>query len=452
MLNVERGIRLIAIAVIVCLLPAGTLATVLTSTHYRLDPNVANSFGGVGSSTDYKMVDAGGEAAVGSGSSQSYKLSQGYVSELFHSIQLTVLPSGINEYYPLDTGIGKLAYDMSASLNNALFEGSPSWVSGKIGDGVSLNGTTDYLGATNSESGLTSYSFSMWFKTSTITGGQLIGFGSAQTGNSTTHDRQVYMSNDGKLHFEAGASGAVVNSTLAYNDGVFHQVIASMGSTGMNLYVDGKSDGTPNANTTSISGSGYWRIGDDQLSGWTSAPTSNFFSGTIDEIKVFNRTLSSAEAAAFFSAENTGARSAAVLPNITPGTSQNNSLDAIVRTDAGGYNLAIQENKDLTNSDNITTIPAISGTITSPAAWSEGVTTGLGMTVTGGVGVEGKWGTSPNYDYAAIPTVPTVFHTRTGLSGGAAEKTTIQFRADVGPAQKQGSYSNTVFFTATLKP
>ena len=108
----ERGRQLgLCLAVTVALLPAVASANLLQSAHFRLDPNVADTFGGASGSSSYKLTDAGGEAAVGVGSSQSYKLGQGYVSELPQSLQLTVLPSGTYAYWPFDTGTGTQAYD-----------------------------------------------------------------------------------------------------------------------------------------------------------------------------------------------------------------------------------------------------------------------------------------------------------------------------------------------------
>jgi hypothetical protein len=190
----------------------------------------------------------------------------------------------------------------------------------------------------------------------------------------------------------------------------------------------------------------------DTLTGWSSAPTSNFFAGTLDEVKIFNRELSAKEVANEYTAGQAGVVSAQTIPDISAGVSQTSLTDAIVRTDAGGYNLAINQNHDLTHTDLSTTIAALSSSIASPGAWSEGTTKGLGFTLTAGSQIEGKWGSNPNYDYAAIPGASTTFHSRTGLLGGTPETDTVQFRLDVPGSQKSGSYTNTVTFTATIIP
>jgi hypothetical protein len=139
------------------------------------------------------------------------------------------------------------------------------------------------------------------------------------------------------------------------------------------------------------------------------------------------------------------------LGTITPNVSKSNTLNATVATDAPGYSLAISQNANLTSGSN--TIPALSiGTIASPISWTEGTTKGLGFAVTGGPSVPAKWGTSGNYKYAAIPSTPTVFFSRSGYTGGVNDSISLQPRVDVSPTQPTGSYSNIVTLTATLIP
>ena len=52
-----------------------------------------------------------------------------------------------------------------------------------------------------------SFSAEAWFKTTTRSGGKIIGFGSVNTNNSSSSDRHVYMSNSGQLSFGANANG-----------------------------------------------------------------------------------------------------------------------------------------------------------------------------------------------------------------------------------------------------
>jgi len=140
------------------------------------------------------------------------------------------------------------------------------------------------------------------------------------------------------------------------------------------------------------------------------------------------------------------------IPTVIPGTSQNASIQAIVRTDAPAYDLAVNQNHNLTHTDTVTTIPGVSGTIASPALWTEGTTKGLGFTITGGTQIEAKWGTTPNFKYAAMPNTATTFHSHSGYLGGSSDTTTVQYRLDAVSSQKSGTYTNIATFTATMLP
>ncbi len=434
-------------------LPAVASADLLQSTHFRLDPNVASNFGGTGSSTSYRLTDAGGEAVVGAGSSQSYKLTQGYIAQLVHSLQLSVMPSGTYAYWPLDTGTGTRAYDVSTTGDSGTLQNAPSWVAGKLGQAVSFNGSTQYLSTSTTQTNPSTFTVELWFKTTTTQGGQLIGFGGNQTGASTNHDRQLYMTDGGQLIFGTN-NGTIhtVSSVGSYNDGNWHHVAATIGAAGLTLVIDGSRAGTDGSTTTGGNYAGYWRPAYDNLSGWPSAPTSAFFAGSLDEIRVYDRQLTDAEIQGDYTAGNNGMRFAHTLPNVTPGTSTTYSADAIVQTDAGGYDLYLQAPTLLTHTDTTTTIPMMTSPVSSPTTWNEGTTKGLGFTLTAGVNLDTvKWGTGP-YNYAGVPTSATAIYSRTGLSGGVPEKTTLQFRADTTSSQKSGTYATTIVYTATLKP
>ena len=172
-------------------------------------------------------------------------------------------------------------------------QGSAGLLSTDTDTGVAFNGSTQYAYSGTSVAGPSTFTLEAWFKTSTATGGKIIGFGSAQTGNSGSFDRQIYMSNTGQLYFGV-YPGAVktINSAASYNNGVAHHVVATLSSAGMFLYVDGAQVASDPTTTTAQSYNGYWRVGDDNLSGWTSAPTSNFFNGTIDDVAVYPTALS----------------------------------------------------------------------------------------------------------------------------------------------------------------
>jgi hypothetical protein len=444
----------IAVWVAALFFPMVASASLLQSNHFQLDPNVGSNFGGNGSSGSYKLQSTGGEASVGAGASASYKLTQGYLSHLPHSLQLSVIPSGIFAYYPLDTGIGNQIYDVSTSSDQALAIGGGNWVAGQIGQGLRLDGATQYISTSVSQTDPNPYTFELWFKTSSTSGGVLAGFSDVATGAGSVSDRNLYMSNSGQLIFGVHtASYKTVSSSLAYNDGVWHHVAASLGSSGLVLLVDGARVATDGTTTVGTTGTGYWRFGYGVLAGWPSVPTSNFLAADIDELHIFSKQLTDPQANGDYSAGLNKLRFAHVLPLIQPGISTTYDVDAVVQTDAGGYDLNLQAISLLTKTNGALTIPMIGATVSSPAPWVEGTTKGLGFSVISGTGIAAKWGTGPSsYNFAGVPLNASVYHTRTGLSGGLPDKTSLRYRADVSQTQGAGTYSTTVVYTATLKP
>ena len=95
------------------------------------------------------------------------------------------------------------------------------------------------------------------------------------------------MFDDGRLRFGVWTGFRPTSSTSpkAYNDGTWHHMVATQGSDGMKLYVDGELVGT-NPQTAAQDYTGYWRVGGDTTWGGNS---SNYFAGSIDEVAVYSK-------------------------------------------------------------------------------------------------------------------------------------------------------------------
>ena len=431
----------------------------LSTDNYRLDPNVSNSFGGLVSSDSYELLDSGGEAVVGLGDSPSYKLSQGYVSQLEQSIELNLLPDGLVGYWPLNTGAGIQAYDVSANDNHGVLNGGSSWTDGKISNAVEFDGEQDYISIPDSPSlRPEELTVSAWVKPQRR----------SNSNELFTVVTSHYANNRVNFRLEVGRFQENDDSKPAfviYRDGSFHTAVGQTdlpldtwsyvagsyssddGGT-LRVYVDGEmEDETTGVGPITDYNSEPITIGrsgpiDDQT--WE-------FPGAIDEVKIYDRPLGRDEIADEYSASASGLPSAFTLPRLDPGQSQSTRGQAVVRTDAGGYHIAIEQDGDLRTGQG-DTIPAIESSISFPSPWNEGVTTGLGFSVLDGVQRDGKWGSEPDFEYAAIPSSSTSFHSRDGLSGGEKEVTSLEFRAGIDSTQAAGIYRNRLGFTATLKP
>jgi hypothetical protein len=167
-----------------------------------------------------------------------------------------------------------------------------------------------------------------WFKTTTTAGGKLVGYGDFQTGTSTSYDRHIYMTNSGRLLFGVGnkwLGNTTISSTASYNNGQWHHVVATLGRDGMVLYVDGAQVAATTTSLAALGGfRGYWRVGGDNLSGWPSKPTSDYFKGTIDEVAIYTGVLSAAQVADHYNNRNSG------LPTPTGSTTVGVAADTYV--------------------------------------------------------------------------------------------------------------------------
>lgn len=192
------------------------------------------------------------------------------------------------------------ATDWSGKNANGTYQGTmtaatpaPNACPRDAGTSYVLNGSSSFVSTPNQISNPTTFSEEVWFKT-TVAGGMLIGFGNNQTTASSSKDRQIYLNTSGQLVFNTYPSAVqVVTSPKAYNDGVWHHVVATMSaSTGMRLYADGTLVASNTTYTTPQNITGYWRIGYDSLNGWPGTASNYYFTGSMRYAAVYSTVLS----------------------------------------------------------------------------------------------------------------------------------------------------------------
>ena len=176
--------------------------------------------------------------------------------------------------------------------------GTTGAVSGDPDTAGTFNGTsTASIGAgTSAVAGPSTFTLQGWFQTTSTTGGKLAGFGTARTGSSTSFDRQVYLTNNGRVAFGVYPKAVrVITSPTSYNNGQWHMFSASLSRDGMALYVDGRLIGRDRTVTTAQAYNGYWRLGGDSLGSWPNAPTSNYVRANLDDIATYPTALTAAQ-------------------------------------------------------------------------------------------------------------------------------------------------------------
>ena len=215
-----------------------------------------------------------------------------------------VANQGASNYWRLGESSGTTGVDSIGTLNlteqAGITPGAPGAILTNSDTAATFDGNpADGVASTQTAvTGPNTFSEEIWFKTTTTSGGKLLGFGNTTTGLSTNYDRQTYMDNAGHLIFGVCAANGcpvVLTTTGTYNDGRWHQAVGTLSSAGMSFYVDGTAIGTNPAVTTAQGFNGYWRLGGDNLGSWPGTVSSNYFAGTLDDASIYPTALTLAQ-------------------------------------------------------------------------------------------------------------------------------------------------------------
>lgn len=216
-------------------------------------------------------------------------------------------------YYLVDESSDPSATDTSGHARTGTYTAisayhQPGGLPNNPGFSVALNGGGGRIVSGGSSlSNPTTFTLELWFKTTTTSGGKLIGFEKTQASTSSSYDRHIYMRTNGTLVYGGWSNGgtSAITSPKSYNDGSWHYLAVSAVKSGnqqvSTMYVDGAS--VVSGTTTRTSNySGWWRVGYGSLpTGGTYPPSANFV-GTIDNVAVYSTALSGTRIAAHYAA------------------------------------------------------------------------------------------------------------------------------------------------------
>jgi signal peptidase I len=226
----------------------------------------------------------------------------GWATRPYYTCAAAVAAASPYLYYRFDEPSGEngtTAADSSGNARHGTYQrasvtyGVPRACTGDTGTAVTLHGTQYVSTPTLIAVPPDTFTLEIWFKTTTTTGGKLIGMGSSQVNASPTVDRHLYMTNAGTIAFgvNPATTPKAITSPNSYNDGAWHHVAATLSTAGLRLYLDGQQVAADPATTTGGMVAGYWRIGYDTVTGWPSAPSSANFTGTIDDAAIYTTAL-----------------------------------------------------------------------------------------------------------------------------------------------------------------
>lgn len=214
-----------------------------------------------------------------------------------------VRADGATSYWRLGEVAGSTAYDWNGGLDLTLGTVTRGTAGALVGD---PDTATTFLGSTIGVTAATKvrrlapqyFSAEAWFRTTTTQGGKILGFGNSTTADSGTADRHVYLSNDGRLNFGMLQSGTArtITTTGAYNNGQWHHVVATMGDSGMQLFVDGAAVGSRADTTFGQMYWGYWRVAGDAVGTlFPNRPSQTRLAGAVDDVAVYPAVLDAAK-------------------------------------------------------------------------------------------------------------------------------------------------------------
>ncbi len=240
----------------------------------------------------------------------TYTISDGQ-STSTATVRINVYFADGNYWFPFNQTSGLTTAEAGGGTPAMLigFTNDPNqWVAGKFNRALQFDGVTNEVVITGYKGivGTNPRTVSAWVKT-TETGKSIgiVSWGDLPAGSKWSFLIQNTTDPKGTLRMEIGY-GNTIGSTPV-NDGQWHHVagtldsLTSPSSTDIKLYVDGQSDAIIGGAPATISTVAL----NDVLIGCD--VQNRFFNGTIDELRICNRALSSAEIASLFSATSQSA-------------------------------------------------------------------------------------------------------------------------------------------------
>ena len=247
---------------------------------------------GTTSTSNFGVTENSDVKYIGQTIGQSYYLN-GALDDLkiytrpLSASEVKAVGRGAVAHWTVDEGKGTQANDTSGYENNATAVGNPTWVPGKIGPAISLNGTSQYLTVNDSSSlnytnGAT---VSMWIKIGALPSTEAGLWSDCDT--SLKNGIDVSLSSAGKIIFRVGDASAYTaldsgSTSLTVND-AWRQITCTYDNAFMRIYVDGTQVNSV-ACTRSVTDNSATKLIGEVISG----ANHYYFNGSIDDLKIYD--------------------------------------------------------------------------------------------------------------------------------------------------------------------
>ena len=320
-------------------------------------------------------------AGASGSDSFTFKANDGTVDSNIATVNVTITAGGADPslvgYWTMDETSGTVAHDTGGDsvVNDATTVGAPTFVAGRIGNALLLNGTSQYASAAdaNNLDLTTAITMAAWIRPTGYATQDLI----AKDINGSVNGYQLSLattksdssSQRAFVRFNQAASGDTyrVNATTMYPiDGTWQHVAATYDGAMINLYIDGVLEGSM-AFTGSIT-TNATALG---IGGQSNGDTGRLFKGAIDDVRVYNRALSDSEIAAL--AAGTPVNHAPVASDGTLTTAIDTPADGtLVATDSDADPLTFSRVTDGTKGSAVITNAATGAYTYTPNAGASG--------------------------------------------------------------------------------
>ncbi len=218
-------------------------------------------------------------------------------------------PADLSAYWSFDTNYvsGSILIDQSSYANNAAAN-SLTYVPGKIGRAIQLDGSLSHASVPNGShlDLMNDLTLAVWVKTTNSSRTEAIL--SKYDAGGSEYGYILRTNPAGTVEVQFGASNIasgnrVVTDPTKINDGQWHQiaVVVKLGSS-VSFYIDGVPSSTTALATLAVAAGPDFQIG---LNPYTYY--GNYFTGSIDEVRVYSRVLSASEIYALYNPSASGA-------------------------------------------------------------------------------------------------------------------------------------------------
>lgn len=232
------------------------------------------------------------------------RLMVGSVDQINYNIDLSGVTTGLVSYYKMEDNTSTTTVTDEQGTNDGIAPANTSTMSvtGKIGRGLALDSSLSQfidLGSGSSLKFTGDFTVTFWFKTaSSGTTMRVMGNRSA---SGTNTGWEVFINSSGAAGMQVDTPDGLqsVTGTTVVTGGSWYQAIAKRSGSVISLKINNSAEGSPTGASTGDCGTGA----DNTYLGRT-PQTAQYYNGSLDNLRIFNRATTDAEDAILYNAGN----------------------------------------------------------------------------------------------------------------------------------------------------